>query len=483
LYIYYNTGGALDFPIFHLDFFGDRLLIAVIAITHVIINHALAVGFLPIVTLMEYRGYKSRLKGLDEHIKWDNLAYKLMFFAFVITTTLGALTGVGIWFSAALISPASIGSLIRIFFMAWFTEWIIFMLEVIFIMIYFLSWKKSNKSLEAKKKHVRVGVALSIFSWLTMAIIVGILGFMMNSGVWNESRTLLDGFTNPMYIPQLAFRTPMAFVMAGAIAFFLTLYHLKEADEFRSTVLKNLSLWMFLWTPHVFAAGIFLYTQIPDLMKLNLPVAVATQRFQDWYDSLLIYLGLTILASMFITLWATFFPNKISKYGAVIPILVTLLTLGTFERIREFVRKPYVIENYMYSNQLRVEDYEIYKRDGVLAHSTYTSTPFITEVNKLEAGHNVFDITCSRCHTNNGVNSVLTKFENLFSPNGEPLDKEKMKNYIPVMDKGRYYMPPFPGNEKEIDALVDYVVSLQSNSKYSPGAQVKGVVASPLHKN
>jgi hypothetical protein len=37
----------MDFPIFHLDFMGDRLLIAIIAVLHVLINHGLAVGFIP----------------------------------------------------------------------------------------------------------------------------------------------------------------------------------------------------------------------------------------------------------------------------------------------------------------------------------------------------------------------------------------------------------------------------------------------------
>lgn len=34
----------MDFPIFHIDFIGNRMLIAVDAILHVIINHALAAG-------------------------------------------------------------------------------------------------------------------------------------------------------------------------------------------------------------------------------------------------------------------------------------------------------------------------------------------------------------------------------------------------------------------------------------------------------
>ena len=34
----------MDFPIFHLDFIGNRLLVAIIAILHTLINHPMAVG-------------------------------------------------------------------------------------------------------------------------------------------------------------------------------------------------------------------------------------------------------------------------------------------------------------------------------------------------------------------------------------------------------------------------------------------------------
>ncbi|MFC2082318.1 c-type cytochrome [Bacteroidota bacterium] len=471
----------MDFPIFHLDFMGDRMLIAVIAVIHVIINHALAVGFLPIVTLMEYRGYRMKKLGNPESEEWDELAYKLMFFAFIVTTSIGALTGVGIWFSAALISPASIGSLIRVFFSVWFFEWIIFVLEVVFIMIYFLSWKRSRENLEKKKNHVRVGAALSLFSWFTMAIIVGILGFMMDTGSWNQNKTLLDGFFNPIYPVQLAFRTPMAFVMGGAAALFLTLYHLKKHSDFRAKVLKNLNLWMFLWTPHVFAAGIFYYYKIPGLMVGNLPVAIGTQAFQNWYDSLLYLLFATIIVSMMVNAWMVIKPKWSSKYLMLITLFVVMFTMGTFERVREFIRKPYVIEDYMYSNQLRVDDYEKFKRDGLLRHSVYVKHGEINDLNKLEAGKDVFMIACSRCHTISGVNSVINKFEDMFTPNGESLDKDKVLQYIPVMEKARYFMPPFPGNDKEAEALTEFIISEQYSRNYLHGAQSSGVDVSLSH--
>lgn len=470
----------MDFPLFHLDLIGDRMLIAVIAITHVIINHALAVGFIPIVTLMEYRGYREKVNNERFSTDWDNLAYKMMFFAFVVTTSLGAMTGVGIWFSTALVSPAAIGSLIRVFFAAWFLEWIVFVAEVVAIMYYFLSWKKSNRDLKTKKKHVRVGLALSIFSWLTMAIIVGILGFMMDTGSWLQDKTIVEGFVNPIYLPQLAFRTPMAFVMGGAVALFLTIFHLKRASDFRKKVLHNLALWMFVWTPHVLAAGIYYHYMIPDMMLQNIPVALATQQYQQWYDSILYFLVGAVIISMLAAVWAGLFNKRVSKLVGVIPLIATLLTIGTFERVREFVRKPFVIEEYMYSNQIHVDKYPEYQESGILGNAVYTSIPEVTELNTLEAGENVFNIACSRCHTTHGLNSVVTKFENLFAPEGSRLDKQQLKDYIPVLHKSRYFMPPFPGNKQELDALATYIVDQQANPRELPGAQSAGINISPL---
>ncbi|MGO3691129.1 MAG: c-type cytochrome, partial [Psychroflexus halocasei] len=179
----------MDFPMFHLDWLNDRFLIAVIAILHVFINHGLAVGFIPYITWLEQKGVTNASKDQITDLNWDNLIYKKMKVAFIITTTIGAMTGVGIWFSVALVSPSSIGSLIRVFYWAWFTEWLVFVTEVILILIYFLTWKNSNTSLKAKVRHIKFGWFLSIFSWITMAIIVAILGFMMDPGNWNNEQT------------------------------------------------------------------------------------------------------------------------------------------------------------------------------------------------------------------------------------------------------------------------------------------------------
>src|SRR5690606_23997245 len=147
---------------------------------------------------------------------------------------------------------------------------------------------------------------------------------------------------------------------------------------------------------------------------------------------------------------------------------------GIFERDSEFVRKPYVISNYMYSNLLREEDYPLYKKDGILKHATYTSVHEITLDNIVMAGRDVFMLTCSRCHTTNGVNSIVDVFENMYGKN-KPSNEQAMASYIPGMHQGRACIPPFPGNKKELEALVAYIKQLQSSGESLQGAQTDGV--------
>ncbi len=464
----------MDFPLFHLDFMGNRMLVAVIAIIHVLINHALAVGFMPLVTLMEFRGYVKSKSNPGEGREWDEMARKLLFIAFIITTTAGALTGVGIWFAASLANPASLGSLIRVFYFAWFTEWIVFVLEVIFIMVYFLTWKKASESGRNKKRHILFGVWLSIFSWLTMAIIVAILGFMMDPGSWAEQKSLFSGFTNPLYLPQLIFRTPVAMMMAGTVALMISAYVLKKNNPWKPKILQHISFWILLWMP-LAAAGAFLYYwHIPRAMIGNLPVALGTQQFQDWYSSLVIVALVVTAIGFTIGILGTIAPRRLPKHLLVIPVIASLVFLGTFERLREFIRKPYVIGEYMYANGLLVEEYPLYQQTGILKHTPYSAVSEITDENKIVAGEAVFTIACSRCHTTHGISSVVRKFERMYASR-EPLDTEAMKTYMKAMHNVRHYMPPFPGNDAELDALAAFVAHQQKRPRKLDGPQLRGV--------
>lgn len=456
----------MDFPIYHLDFFGNRMLIAVIAILHVLINHPLAVGAMPLVTLLEWWGYRRR------DAAWDQLAYKVLFVCFVITTSVGALTGVGIWLSASLVNPAAIGSLIRVFFLAWFTEWIVFVAEVSLILVYFLTWKKWTP--DRKRLHIAVGVLLSLSSWLTMAIIVAVLGFMMNTGKWSEQPGLLTGVLNPIYLPQLAFRTPLAIVTAGLFVLFLIPFFTRREDPVRAGAVRFVSTWTLLWLPAVIAGALWYWRVIPDWMAANLSVAVATQGFEQWHLRVVQWLGVAALAVAAVSLWGVVVPRRLPRAALVLPFVLAAVLLGYFERVREFIRKPHVIQGYMYANGIREADYPLLKAQGLLTHATYASTRTVTAENRLEAGRDVFLIACTRCHTTRGVNGAVTKFEKLFGY--RPWDPEKLKAYVAAMHNARPFMPPFPGNDAELDAMAAYLCWLQQNDRPLAGAQTAGVV-------
>lgn len=457
----------MDFPIFHIDFIGNRMLIAADAILHVIINHAFAVGALPVVALLELSGIRRK------DARWDKLAYRLLKIIFIITTTVGALTGVGIWFSASLVNPAAIGSLIRVFFWGWFVEWIVFVSEVSLIMAYFLSWQTAGRSPEAKLKHLRLGIFLAVFSWITMAIIVAILGFMMDPGNWLTERTLMSGLFNPMYLPQLAFRTTLAMVMGGMTMICLIYLFTRHDLAFRTMVLRVISNWSGAWMLGLIVASIWYYQVIPNHMLANIPVAVTTQEYVSWNGrlKLLLIVGLFYVGRV---LWLSVKrPGQVHGAKYLVSVLLLFAMLGQFERVREFIRKPFIIGNYMYANGIRVADYPLLQRDGILQHATYAGIREVTADNQISAGREVFEQTCTRCHTVNGVNSIRGQLKKMYG--GKPWKSEVIAAYIENMHRARYFMPPFPGNKAELDALAIYLASLQKRAAAFNGAQINGI--------
>lgn len=443
---------------FFMDLIGNRLIIAVIASLHVMINHPLAVGAYPLVTLMEWYGYR------HNNLEWDRLAYKITFVLFIVTTSIGALTGVGIWLTTALISPFGIGSLLRIFFWAWFGEWLVFVTEVILILIYFLTWKKWIAN-GLKKLHIGVGAALSIFSWFTMVIIVAILGFMMGSGTWPKDHTFFSAIFNPLYFPQLAFRTTFALIMAGFFFWFLLFFFTDKGSELRRKAMRFMSIWILVLIPPFAAASAWYWHRIPKDMAANIDVGLLTQRFMQWHETLAVIMVVAVGVVILFSLIGALRPRLLPGIALIIPFIVGAWLLGHFERVREFIRKPYVVADYMYSNGVQVDDLPIFQRDGILTYSTFVKNHRVTEQNKREAGRDVFMVACSRCHTTKGLNGMTSKFSLLYGDE-KPWDENAMNAFIHTMHSSRTYMPPFPGNDKEAEALITYIKSLQFDHEY-----------------
>lgn len=369
----------MDFPVFHLDFLGNRLLIAIIAIIHVIMSHTMAVGGIPLITFLEWKSYKTKDR------RWANLAYKILFVFFLFTTSLGAMTGVGIWFSTSLVNPTAIGSLIRVFFWAWYVEWWAFVTEVVLILCYYLTWKKWSHSEENRKRHLKLGIYLSIASWITMMIIVAILAYMMDVGSWKGTHSFWHTVFNPVYLPQLFFRTSWGMFLAGCAALCVRAFLKEEDEEFKSYSIQTLAKWILAWLPFVCLTSYWYWSVVPTLMKNNVPSALATQAFQHWYGNILLYtiVGVAIIVTIAFILINEETRRFIKKPFMILPYLIGLCLIAEFERVREFIRKPYAIADYLYANTIREEDLPLLTNEGMLKYANFARIKKITPENKI----------------------------------------------------------------------------------------------------
>lgn len=450
-----------DFPIFDMPMFGHRFIFAFDAIVHVFISHGAAVGGSIVLVLAQ------RLAIKNNDYKFDQLAYKVLFTLFILATAVGALTGIGIWIHANIINPAAIGALLRVFFWKWFVEWIVFNIEMVFLLMWFLSWKNRPLGTPAKQSHYRLGVAYAVASWLTMAIITAILGFMMTPGNWLKSDfpaqpDYVAALVNPSWIPSLGFRTFFAIAWAAAISMLLTWFFTRNDEETRVKGMRFFGKILWVCVPIFLLFGYWYYLQFPQQAKDLFVIGAITRRLAD-QPQLAIYLTLGLAALGLggaAVLYAN--PKRAPLLAAVVMLIGCSGLIAEFERIREFVRKPYIIYNYMYANGVRVIDMPLLERDGYLKHAQFVPPQFrqvsASGDNKAKVGQYVYQMQCRYCHTVNGINAITARVKGW---NEETIDNRLTNLHATVTP----FMPPFAGNVAERQALAAYIYDLTSQMR------------------
>jgi hypothetical protein len=432
-----------DYPIFDMPLLGHRLLFAFDAILHVFISHGAAVGGSIVLVFAQWLAIKNNDK------KFDELAYKIFFTFFILATAVGALTGIGIWIHINIINPAAIGALLRVFFWKWFVEWIVFNVEMIFLLWWFLSWKSSPLGTPAKSRHFKIGLTYAVASWLTMAIITAILGFMMTPGNWLKSYfpaqpDYVAALFNPSWFPSLGFRTFFAIAWASAVSMVLSWFFTRNDEELRQKAMRFFGNFLWVCIPLFLAFGVWYYNQFPDQAKSLFWMGAITRRMADHPEyATYLTLGLAgmVLAGA-LTLYAK--PKRAPLFMAVVMLIGSMGLVAEFERIREFVRKPYIIYNYMYANGVRVADVPYLKKDGYLKHAAFVPPEYrtVTEANKLIAGRYLYQMQCRYCHTVNGINAIKERVKGW--------DEQAIFARIGTLNSpATPFMPPFAGTDEE----------------------------------
>jgi mono/diheme cytochrome c family protein len=189
-----------------------------------------------------------------------------------------------------------------------------------------------------------------------------------------------------------------------------------------------------------------------------------------------IFAGLSIFFSLLVVIFTYFGPYRRSRaFNLTFALLIAVLALsttGVTEWVREAVRKPYIIYNYMYGNTLRVEDLPRVRQQGILASARFVRRHAVEPGELIQSGEDIFSVQCASCHTVDGYNSIRFAVKG-WSP--------EMIDYLLLhLNELTSVMPPFVGSEAERRALGAWLITLNPRPlTREPAAPGEKAQASP----
>ncbi len=278
---------------------------------------------------------------------------------------LGALTGVGIWFTIALVQPQATSALVTTFVWAWAIEWAFFATEIAAAMVYYYGWDRLSP-----QTHLAVGWVYFASAWASLAVIAGILAFMLTSGDWVRTRSFVDGYFNPTYLPMVALRTSVAVGLAGLYVLFAASF-LKDATLKARVARWSATRWIvpaavlvpltLLWYLSVRGrrrcrgsrdARARSRPRPPPLLGRRLfgtvnvgqPIVRGAARVAVLGTALLVLASLALVALR---------ARRYTRLEAGLLVVLGIVSMGASEWVREGLRKPWVIDRYMFVNGVR----------------------------------------------------------------------------------------------------------------------------------
>ena len=445
----------MNYPIWLVPFLGGSWIIGIISIIHIFISH-FAVGSGFYLALTERKAYKENDEGIYDYLK------KHTRFFVLVTTAGGAITGVGIWFSVSLVSPDTIAILIQNFAFAWAWEYLFFAAEIATAFAYYYTWDKVSKEI-----HLKLANLYLWFSVFTLVIINGILTFMLTPGKWIQTHNWLDGFLNPTYFPSLFIRILIMLAIAGIYAL-VTSSRIKD-DNLREKMVKYSAKWLM----PVFVAGpiigFWYFTQIPHETIMTIANGIQTSGVGNF--SILTratYLSLILSGTIVVFAYVGPYLNpKGFTFGiSLMFLLCGFMVTGTTEWMREMLRKPYTVYNYIYSNGVKKDEILNIDKMGFLKSGKWANACASKTDNDIQKGQIIFRYECMSCHTVDGYRSM----KKLLGTR----DQDAIIGFLNLLhqseaDKNPYHgiMPPFAGSDEDIHLLSSYLYSINNSPNSS----------------
>lgn len=436
----------MPFPIFQMPFAGNGMTIGLDATIHVFFSHGIAIGAFAIIAFAEYMGYRYTSPA------WERYAHDMVRVVLVLITAIGAILGVGIWFTISSLEPRGTSSMLRVFFAPWFTEWIAFTAELMILLVYYFTWERWTGPL--KKRHIVLGFSYAVVGFIAAFLVTGILAFMLTSDGWPWTRDFWSAFFNPSFLPQLLLRLAVGYVL-GVIFAIIVLLFVPRFWEFRRQALKPFG-WITLVSVVIgLGSAAWYYAVVPSKFTAFAVFAVVTSyvsQFPEvfWIGNILGALLLFALAASAIFGWA-----RVAKLLAIPALVIAMGMVLEFERTREFIRGPYIMPGYMYANQVMMSEEPLFRERGLLANSYWfnaTNSPPTVE----SQGAYLFGQSCSVCHTIGGINNIKERVKGR--------TQDSLYVIIGHTNEMVPFMVPFSGTDQERRVLAKYLFDLSNGA-------------------
>jgi cytochrome bd-type quinol oxidase subunit 1/mono/diheme cytochrome c family protein len=470
----------MNYPVWDVPIVGSAWVIGAIASFHVLVSHfAIGGGFyLPIAERKALReGRADWLEVIKGHSR----------FFMVLTAAFGTVTGVGIWFAIGLGSSEGTSTLIHNFVFGWAIEYCFFLVEVTAAMVYYYTWGRVSD-----RMHLAIGWIYAGSAWMSLVVINGILTFMLTPGAgWlgvagtgAEASQFWHAIINPTYFPSLALRTLICVSLAGIWAF-ITASRIDGASQpqLKTDVMRWTSKWLipsFVLLPLCFAWYLYnVPAENRGLLELGIKTigqGVFTQVTRTAVVTVMT--SATICVIVYLLAWRT--PLGFNFGHACALLLLAMAATASTEYAREMLRKPYVVNQHMYSNGTRKSQVDAFNREGYLTRSVWVrpeeralwqggdSADPKVQAAHMARGELMFRGQCMACHTVDGYRSMRTLLQTR--------DRLAIGNILTMLHENKddspykKFMPPLTGLPEEITALGDYLNQLVhgADSKNSP---------------
>lgn len=444
----------MNFPILHIPVVGDGMTIALNAVLHVCISHGLAIGLMTMLVIFQTLTWK----GKGEF--WADIARRLLGPLVVITTSVGAVTGVGIWILTGSLAPEGIGALIHLFFWPWFIEWFAFTAEVILLLCYYYMWDRLITHKPGTLAAIGWGyVGASVISAI---LITGILGFMLTPQGWPWARSFTEAYFNPTFVPQCFLRVGGGLGLGILLLMAWIAWRFKGTAEERGRALRLCGIALLISLAVTAASTYVYFMRVPQTYLTHWKFSVATSYLSQMPDFLPTANAIAALVLVLTALAALARSRLACRLLCIPALLMSLCFVMEFERVREFIRGPYLMPGYMHATQITLVESE------ALAAQNAPLLPRLQWVNTsgnlppaTQAARTLFAANCGVCHAESGINGIDQRLA------GRSADG--INAMLGITQRLAPYMTPFVGSEQERALLTEYLFQLSSN--YSRRAQ------------